>query len=349
MHPYHKHLAHIDTSIRQALEILDKLASDAILFLVDDENKLLGSLTDGDLRRGFIKGLAFEDHLSKFIQPNPKFIQQGKYNLKEIIALRDKFFTIFPVVDAEMKIINVVNFRHQKSYLPVDALIMAGGRGERLKPLTDNTPKPLLKVGDKPIIEHNIDRLNTFGIDDIWISVRYLGEQLVDYFKDGSEKALRINYVWEENALGTAGALALIDDFIHDHVLMMNSDLLTNIDFEDLFLFFEEQQADLVVACIPYQVNVPYAVMETNGKKVTGFKEKPTYTHYSNAGIYLMKKEVINKVPKNETFNATDLMEKLIQEGKKVVAYPLVGYWLDIGKHEDYEKAQQDIKQLKFK
>ena len=348
MHPYHKHLAHIDTSIRQALELLDQLASDAIIFLVDDENKLLGSLTDGDLRRGFIKGLAFEDHLSKFIQPNPKFIQQGKYNLKEIIALRDKFFTIFPVVDAEMKIINVVNFRHQKSYLPVDALIMAGGRGERLKPLTDNTPKPLLKVGDKPIIEHNIDRLNTFGIDDIWISVRYLGEQLVDYFKDGSEKALRINYVWEENALGTAGALALIDDFIHDHVLMMNSDLLTNIDFEDLFLFFEEQQADLVVACIPYQVNVPYAVMETNGKKVTGFKEKPTYTHYSNAGIYLMKKEVINKVPKNETFNATDLMEKLIQEGKKVVAYPLVGYWLDIGKHEDYQKAQQDIKQLKF-
>ncbi len=348
MHPYHKHLAHIDTSIRQALELLDQLASDAIIFLVDDENKLLGSLTDGDLRRGFIKGLGFEDHLSKFIQPNPKFIQQGKYNLKEIIALREKFFTIFPVVDAQMKIINVVNFRHQKSYLPVDALIMAGGRGERLKPLTDNTPKPLLKVGDKPIIEHNIDRLNTYGIDDIWISVRYLGNQLVDYFKDGSEKALRINYVWEENALGTAGALALIDDFIHDHVLMMNSDLLTNIDFEDLFLFFEEQQADLVVACIPYQVNVPYAVMETNGKKVTGFKEKPTYTHYSNAGIYLMKKEVINKVPKNETFNATDLMEKLIQEGKKVVAYPLVGYWLDIGKHEDYQKAQQDIKQLKF-
>lgn len=348
MYHFTEHLISVRASIREALKKLDKLASDAILFLVDDENKLLGSLTDGDLRRGFIKGLGFEDHLSKFIQPNPKFIQQGKYNLKEIIALRAKFFTIFPVVDAQMKIINVVNFRHQKSYLPVDALIMAGGRGERLKPLTDNTPKPLLQVGDKPIIEHNIDRLNTFGIDDIWISVRYLGEQLVDYFKDGSEKALRINYVWEEDALGTAGALALVDNFIHDHVLMMNSDLLTNIDFEDLFLFFEEQQADLVVACIPYQVNVPYAVMETNGKKVIGFKEKPTYTHYSNAGIYLMKKEVINTVPKKEVFNATDLMEKLIQDNKNVVAYPLVGYWLDIGKHDDYEKAQHDIKQLKF-
>ena len=247
-----------------------------------------------------------------------------------------------------MQIINVVNFRHQKSYLPVDALIMAGGRGERLLPLTDTTPKRLLKVGEKPIIEHNIDRLNTYGIDDIWISVRYLGQQLVDYFQDGSEKALRINYVWEENALGTAGALALVEGFIHDHVLMMNSDLLTNIDFEHLYLFFEEQHADFAVACIPYQVNVPYAVMEMQDKLVTGFKEKPTYTHYSNAGIYLMKREVLECIPKNQAFNATDLMELLIQSNKKVVAYPLVGYWLDIGKHEDYQKAQLDIKQIKF-
>jgi len=348
MHPFHKHIANISTPVREALKMLDVLASDAILFLVDDENKLLGSLTDGDLRRGFIKGLGFEDALYEFIQPNPKYIQQGKYNLKEIIALREKFFTVFPVVNAQMQIINVVNFRHQKSYLPVDALIMAGGRGERLKPLTDSTPKPLLKVGDKPIIEHNIDRLNTYGIDDIWISLRYLGNQLVDYFQDGSEKALRINYVWEEKALGTAGALSMIDGFIHDHVLMMNSDLLTNIDFEDLYLFFEEHQADFAVACIPYQVNVPYAVMETQDKVVTGFKEKPTYTHYSNAGIYLMKKEVVELVPKNQVYNATDLMEHLIQERKKVVAYPLVGYWLDIGKHEDFQKAQNDIKQIKF-
>lgn len=348
MHPFHKHIAHIDISIREALQKLGQLASDAILFLVDDQNRLLGSLTDGDLRRGFIKGLGFEDHLSQFIQPNPKYIQQGKYNLKEIISLREKHYVVFPVVNTDMQVINVVNFRHQKSYLPVDALIMAGGRGERLKPLTDTTPKPLLKVGEKPIIEHNIERLNTYGIDDIWISVRYLGDQLVEYFKDGSEKALRINYVWEENALGTAGALALVDGFIHDHVLMMNSDLLTNIDFEDLFLFFEEQEADFAVACIPYQVNVPYAVMETQEKLVIGFKEKPTYTHYSNAGIYLMKKEIIDYIPQNQPFNATDLMELLIQKGKKVVAYPLVGYWLDIGKHEDYQKAQHDIKQIKF-
>lgn len=348
MQHFYKHIVHIDDSVRLALKRLDDLASDAILFIVDGSNRLVGSLTDGDLRRGFIKRLGFDDHLSNFIQPNPKFIQQGEYNLKEIIDLRERLFMVIPVVNAQMQIINVVNFRNQKSYLPVDALIMAGGRGERLKPLTDITPKPLLKVGDKPIIEHNVDRLNTYGIDDIWISIRYLGNQLVEYFNDGSEKALRIKYVWEESALGTAGALALVDDFIHDHVLMMNSDLLTNIDFEDLFLFFEEQQADLAVACIPYEVNIPYAVMETQDKMVTGFKEKPTYTHYSNAGIYLMKKEVIEFIPRNQSFNATDLMEQLIDKGKKVVAYPLVGYWLDIGKHEDFAKAQHDIKQLKL-
>lgn len=348
MHSFRKHIADISTPVREAMKMLNVLASDAILFLVNQDNKLLGSLTDGDLRRGFIKGLGFDSDLSEFIQTNPKYIKQGKYNLKEIIALREKFFTVFPVVNAQMQIVNVVNFRHRKSYLPVDALIMAGGRGERLKPLTDSTPKPLLKVGNKPIIEHNIDRLNTYGIDDIWISLRYLGNQLVDYFQDGCEKSLRIKYVWEENALGTAGALSLVEGFIHDHVLMMNSDLLTNIDFEDLFLFFEEQNADFVVACIPYHVNVPYAVMETQDKVVTGFKEKPTFTHYSNAGIYLMKKEVIACVPKNKTFNATDLMENLINKGKKVVAYPLVGYWLDIGKHEDFSKAQIDVLNIKF-
>lgn len=348
MRPFEKHIASIDIPVRESLKRLDVLASDAILFLVDENNTLLGSLTDGDLRRGFIKGIGFEDHLSKFIQPNPKFIQQGKFNLKEIIELRKRHFTVFPVVNAQMQVINVVNFRHQKSYLPVDALIMAGGRGERLRPLTDNTPKPLLKIGEKPIIEYNIDRLNTYGIDDIWISVRYLGGQLVDYFKDGAAKSIRINYVWEDNPLGTAGALALVDNFIHDYILMMNSDLLTNIDFEDLFLFFEDNEADLAVACIPYQVNIPYAVMETENKVVKGFKEKPTYTHYSNAGIYLMKREVLNQIPKNCVYDATDLMEQLIQEGKKVVAYPLVGYWLDIGKHEDFNKAQEDIKHIKI-
>jgi dTDP-glucose pyrophosphorylase len=348
MKAFHKHIIYLDTSINESLERLNVLNTDVILFIADSNNKLMGSLTDGDLRRGFIKGLGMNNHLSEFMNIEPKFIQQGKYNLKEIIALREIYINVFPVVNSEMQIVNIVNFRLQKSYLPVDALIMAGGRGERLRPLTDTVPKPLLHVGGKAIIEHNIDRLNAYGIDDIWISLNYLGEQIVDYFEDGNSKSVRIKYVWEEDALGTAGALGLVDGFIHEHILMMNSDLLTNINFEDFYIFMEEVEADFAVACIPYQVNVPYAVMETIDNKVVGFKEKPTYTHYSNAGIYLMKREVINLVPKHKHFNATDLMEILIAKGKKVVSYPLVGYWLDIGKHEDYNKAQLDFAHVKF-
>lgn len=348
MHHYTKHLINKNSSIREALQKLDELASDAILFLVDDSIKLLGSLTDGDLRRGFIKGLGFNDHLSKFIQHNPKYIQQGQYNIKEVIALRERFFSVIPVVNTHMQIMNVVNFRHQRSYLPIDAVVMAGGRGERLRPLTDNTPKPLLPVGDKPIIEHNVDRLRDYGVDDIWISVHYLGEKIENYFKDGSEKSLRINYIYEDSPLGTLGAVGCAEGLKHETVLVMNSDLLTNINFEDFYLFFEKQEAEFAVACIPYKVNVPYAVLETEENLVKGFKEKPSYTHYSNAGIYLMKRELVNMIPESSVYNATDLMEELIKQNKRVVAYPLMGYWLDIGKPDDYRKAQEDIKHIVF-
>jgi NDP-sugar pyrophosphorylase family protein len=224
---------------------------------------------------------------------------------------------------------------------------MAGGRGQRLQPLTDTIPKPLLKVGEKPIMEHNLDRLALYGIDDFWFSVKYLGEQIEAYFGDGSNKNIAIEYVWENEPLGTIGAVSKIQNFQHDYVLLTNSDLLTNLDYEHFFLYFLEKDADLAIVTIPYQVNIPYAVLETNtAGEISSFKEKPTYTYYSNGGIYLMKKTMVDYIPKNTFFNATDLMEKLIAEGKKVVSYPLIGYWLDVGQHEDFAKAQQDIKFL---
>jgi dTDP-glucose pyrophosphorylase len=348
MTSFKKHLITESFSVKDTLKVLDELASDAIIFLIDENGKLIGSITDGDFRRGFIRGLNLDNNLKEFIQPNPKFIRKAEFNLSEIIEYREKNFKILPVLDKDNKVVNIVNFRTQKSYLPIDALIMAGGRGERLKPLTDSTPKPMLKVGSKPIIEHNINRLKSYGIDDIWISLRYLGHQIQNYFADGANRSLHINYVHENEALGTAGALALLEGLEHDTILMMNSDLMTNIDFESFYLFFKETEADLAVACIPYHVNVPYAVMETDGHKVIGFKEKPTYTHYSNAGIYLMKKDVLSLIPKNATYNATDLMEKLIELGKEVVSFPHNGYWLDIGRIEDFYKAQEDIKHITF-
>lgn len=345
---YKRHLISSDKSVLEALSCLDKLAQDAILFVVDHEDKLLGSLTDGDVRRGLIKGLNLHQSAVDFTEPNPKYIRKEDYSLDEIIHFRENDFRIIPVLDKDNRIINVINFRFFKSYLPIDAVLMAGGRGERLRPLTDHTPKPLLKIGNKPIIEHNIDRLISFGIDDFWISIRYLGEQIVSHFQSGENKGVNIDYVYEDSPLGTIGAIRSIKEFRHDAILVSNSDLLTNLDYEDFYISFIQSGADLSVVTIPYDVNVPYAVLETSNGHVVSFKEKPTYTYYSNGGIYLMKKEVLGMIPEGVAFNATDLMEKLIENGRKVHSYPLLGYWLDIGKPEDYKKAQDDMKHIRL-
>lgn len=349
MRSYTKHLIETGTPVKSALERLDALASDAILFVVDSKNKLIGSLTDGDVRRGLLEGFTIEDKVDQIIQSNPKFIRKGNFDFNTIIEYRKKNIDVIPVIDKENIICNIVNFRHLRSYLPVDAVIMAGGRGSRLRPLTDEKPKPLLNVGEKPIIEHNIDRLALYGIDDFWISIKYLGEQIVDYFGDGNHKGVHIEYVSETVPLGTIGSVSLIDSFKHDHILLTNSDILTNLDYEHFYLEFLEKDADLSVVTIPYKVNVPYAVLETSEKGlIHDFKEKPTYTYFSNGGIYLMKKSVINLIPKEEFYNATDLMETMIKKGLKVVSYPLMGYWLDVGKPEDYKKAQEDIDHIKM-
>ena len=348
MYNYKKHLISENAQIKEALLILNKLASDAILFVVNKEQQLMGSLTDGDVRRGLLKKLNIDDVVKLFIQEHPKCIRKDNYHIQDIIELRENNFKVIPVVDKQKKIINILNFRIQKSYLPVDAVIMAGGLGSRLKPLTDAIPKPLLKVGDKTIIDHNIDRLQKFGVDDYWLSVRYLGKQLEAHLGDGAGRNITMKYVWEDKPLGTIGAVSKIDDFKHDYVLVTNSDILTNLDYENFFLDFIEKDADMSVVTIPYVVGIPYAVMETNNNHVISFKEKPKYTYYSNGGIYLIKRAVLNKIPKDAFYNSTDLMQSLIESGNKLISYPIHQYWLDIGKHEDFEQAQKDITQIKF-
>jgi dTDP-glucose pyrophosphorylase/mRNA-degrading endonuclease RelE of RelBE toxin-antitoxin system len=348
MENYKLHLIVSGSSIKQALLVLNELSQDAILFVVDFDDKLIGALTDGDIRRGLLKGYTIDSLIDEVIQENPRYITKGGNNLHKIIEYREGNFRIVPIVDDNHRVINVINFRRIKSYLPIDAVIMAGGRGQRLRPFTNTIPKPLLKVGDKAIMEHNLDRLTLFGIDDFWVSVKYLGEQIENHFGNGKGKNIKIEYVWENEPLGTIGAVSQINNFEHDYILVTNSDLLTNIDYEQFFLEFLKQEADLAVLTIPYQVSIPYAVLETNNGEVRSFKEKPTYTYYSNGGIYLMKKEMLKYIPKNTFFNATDLMEELIKKDLKVISYPFLGYWLDIGKHEDFEKAQMDIKNIKL-
>lgn len=345
---YKEHLIFSGSSIKVALAKLNILSLDAILFVVDKNEKLIGSLTDGDVRRGLLKDISINDDVDQIIQSYPKYITKGERDLNKIISYRESNFRILPVVDHSHKVINMINFRERRSYLPIDVVLMAGGRGERLKPLTIDTPKPLLKVGDKPIMEHNLDRLALYGIDDFWFSINYLGDQIENYFGSGENKNVNIQYVRENMPMGTIGSVSKIKNFTHDYIMVSNSDLLTNLDYEMFFLDFISHDADLAIVTIPYKVNIPYAVLETDHNNVKSFKEKPTYTYYSNGGIYLMKKSVLQHIPENAAFDATHLMDKVIAENLKVISFPLSGYWLDIGKHEDYRKAQEDISHIQF-
>lgn len=344
-----RHVILFTESIREALKRLDILAADAILFVVDEHNTLIGSLTDGDLRRGFIKGLGFEDNIKEFIQANPAFIREDENAVDILEEYRKKNLKVIPVLNQKNQIVDIVNFRTRTTIIPVDAVLMAGGEGKRLRPLTEHIPKPLLKVGGKPIIEYNIDRLASVGIKNINLSINYLGEQLEAYFGNGNNKNLKIKYVRENRPLGTIGSILLVENFEHDDVLVMNSDLLTNIDFTDFYKTFKADNADMAVASTTYNVDVPYAVLETNeSQQVKSLKEKPRYTYYSNAGIYFLKKSLLKMIPENQFFDITDLMDKVLAMDLRLITYPINGYWLDIGKHEDYKKAQEDIKHLKL-
>lgn len=334
-------------SVTDALVQMEKLGKHLTLFVVDETGILKGTLTDGDIRRGLLKNLQLADPVSLFMEKNFRYLTENAFSMHEVSGIRNSGVILLPIVDRSFKIIKIVNLAITKTILPLDVVVMAGGEGRRLLPMTEATPKPLLKVGDKPIIEHNLDRLISYGVSNFWISIRYLGEQIEQYFGDGFSKHVSIGYIWENEALGTIGAVSKIEKFKHEHLLVTNSDLLTNLDYEDFYTDFVKNGADFSVATVPYVVSVPYAVLETSNGQVVSFKEKPSYTYFSNAGIYLMKKECCDLIPKG-FFNATDLMEELIKQGKKVISYPIMGYWMDIGNPQDYAKANADINHLKL-
>jgi dTDP-glucose pyrophosphorylase len=340
-------LIHKDRTILDALHKLNKIrdVSRLILFVTDDDGSVLGSLTDGDIRRSLANEADVRKKVGDVCFRNFVF-ETDKKGFLDLRPYRKRDIKILPILDEEKRMLRIIDLEKTKSVLPLECMIMAGGRGKRLSPLTDTVPKPMLALGDKPIIEHNIDRLIAFGIQKIYISVKYLGEQIQEYFGDGSKKGISIEYIWEEEFLGTAGALALVDEFKSDHVLLMNSDLFTNVDFEDLYLELIKSNADMAVASTEYKVDVPFAVFETKNQQVLNFKEKPSYVYHSNAGIYILNKKLIDKIPKNQFYDITDLMDNLVKEGGKLVHNPIIGFWIDIGKPSDYKQAQEFVKHL---
>lgn len=344
-----KYILELHKSAKEALVLLNLNTITQTVCIVNRGGQMVGSLTDGDIRRGLLKGLKIEEEVSAFMNTNFKFIQKNNYTpakIKHFIEVEK--LKLLPLLDDDKKIIKFINLHQKRSLIPAVAILMAGGKGTRLHPLTISVPKPLLKIDNKPIIEYNIDRLNLYGFESITISVNYLADQIKDCFKDGADKNIEIDYLLEPKELGTIGSLSLIKDVQTDYLLIMNSDILTNIDFEDFFEFFIHNNADMVVATIPYEIKIPYAIMDVEEDEVKGFREKPTLSYYTNAGIYFIKKSVIELIPDETFFNATDLMDSVLKEGKKLIHYPIRGYWIDIGQHEEFKKAQEDIKHIIF-
>jgi len=226
------HIINEKAPIKKALEQLNKLPNTLTLFVVNEKQQLTGTLTDGDIRRGFLNERSLEDHTGRFVTSNFHYMDNG-IDVQKVKKLKNKGIRLLPVIDKNKQIKKVYDLHRLNSVLPLDAVIMAGGRGQRLRPITDTIPKPMIKLGGKPIIEHNIDRLIAYGIENIYISVNYLKEKIMEYFGDGTDKGINIQYIEEEKPLGTAGALSLVKEFEND-ILLTNSDLFTNIDFEDL-------------------------------------------------------------------------------------------------------------------
>lgn len=341
------HIISQEKTLIDALKVISNMGSGPlVLFVVDTDQKMVGTLTDGDVRRALIRGVQVTDKICDAMHRNFNFLRKGMSDdVTNIRIQRNLRMKLVPILDEQNCIVEIINLEKFRTKLPIDAVLMAGGKGERLRPLTEKTPKPLIKVGDKCIIDYNIDSLIYYGIKHISVTVNYLGEQLEEHFSV-ERNGIKINTVREPKYLGTIGSIKYVETFYNDTILVMNSDLFTNIDYEDFFSHFKLHDADMSVAAVPYVVKVPYGVFNLEGREIKGVTEKPTISYYANAGIYLIKKERLNLIPENEFYNATDLMDKLISSGYKVIRYPISGYWIDIGQREELERAREIEKHL---
>jgi len=328
------------------LEVLKKLntqneLSRQILFVIDNDKKVIGSLTDGDIRRGLISNFTLDSKIYNIC--NKDFERVECFNENDFLDLqifRQKKLKIVPVLDNDSRLIDIIDLDKTKSVIPVTAIIMAGGRGKRLSPLTNDTPKPLLRVGNTYLIEHVILHLIKFGIKQIIISINYLGHMIKSEIGNGDKYGVSISYVNEEYPMGTAGSISLIEKINCDNYLITNADVLSDIDIEKMYKSFVANNSDLTVATNNYQVSIPFAVLEIENNRIISSVEKPVKSYKTNAGIYLVKANEIKKIP-NEFYNMTDLIDDVIDNSGMISTFDIEGFWIDIGRPDDFENANK--------
>lgn len=340
-------IAFPSSTVREAMGRIEKNKK-GLLFVVDPQEKLIGSVSDGDIRRGILNGAQLDEPILALMNAHPFFISTHEQASVDLKFFEEKGFKMIPVCDQEGKVLHLLSPDPEKSYPPVEnpVVLMVGGRGIRLEPLTQNIPKPLLKVGNKPILQTILERLHLFGFRNIFLCTNYLSDHIEEFCRDGSEFGLNIRYFKEEIKLGTIGAVKYLEDQLKLPFLVMNGDLLTSLNYKTVLDFHMEQQAELTIGSASYKTKVPYGVIQTEGHQVTSILEKPTYSFRISGGIYALSPKVLELIPKGTFYDITDLMESLLRKNHPVVAFPIEEYWLDIGQHQDYEKANLDYKNL---
>lgn len=333
------------STVREAMQSIDRTGA-GIALLVDEERRLIATVTDGDLRRAILAAVPIDSTVQALLDrtPRPKptpLTAPVDTPLEELLRLMsDAVLRQIPLLDDEGRVVDIALLEELvKEYqLPLRAVVMAGGYGRRLGELTEGLPKPMLPVGDRPLLERIIDQLREAGIHRVNLSTHYRGDTIAAHFGDGSDFGVEINYVEEDEPLGTAGALALLQS-ADEPTLVMNGDVLTRVDFRAMLRFHQEHEAALTVAVRPYEVQVPFGVVATDGAEVRAIEEKPLVKGFVNAGIYLLDPHVQRHVPSGRRFDMPELIEEVLTRGGRVVGFPLHEYWVDIGELEDYRRA----------
>lgn len=335
----------VDSTIGDLIESLDKNQF-RIVLIVDAQNRLMGTVTDGDIRRALLRDESMSSPSSVAMEKNPTTIGKEASAQYVLQLIRKKELMHLPVVDDQGKVIDLKTARELliKERQPNPVLLMAGGLGKRLRPLTNFTPKPLLRVGEKPILQTTLERLIDDGFERFFISVNYRAEQVQAFFGDGSDWGIQINYLEESEPLGTAGAISLLKkEDITQPLLVMNADLLTKLDYKDLLNFHQSQGATATLCVRSHEFQIPYGVVHSDLNQVVRIEEKPSQNFFVNAGIYVFEPSVLTDTVFTPPCDMPTVLNQLVDQGAKVGMFPIHEYWIDVGSLKDLERAQFDV------
>lgn len=346
----------LDSQIGEALACIDRSARISIALILDADARLINTISDGDIRRGILAGLQLSDPVSTLLpikartpHPIPVTATVGTSGVELLALMQKESVRQVPLLGPGGRVedIALLSDLLPEQIPALRAMVMAGGRGMRLLPLTESIPKPMLPVGGRPLMELIIDQLRGVGISHVNVATNYRAETIEDHFGNGNGFGVTINYVRESAPLGTGGALGMLGEQT-EPMLVINGDILTEVDYRAMFAYHRENNAEMTVAVRRYEVQVPYGVVECEGSQVRSLREKPQLVFFVNAGIYLIEPSVFRLVPNNEHMNMTDLIDKLMLAKRSVISFPICEYWLDVGRHVDYARAQEDAKDGRF-